>query len=580
MRTESKARVDPYLLVLLILALLFFGLYTQRAPYFVDTAAYAESARESIAHRTLPSALAVRFLNIYFYIPFVWLLGDAGIRVLSVGLIVAFSGVYYRVVRRDWGNRVAFGASLMLLSVPASVITVTHLKEDFVGLLLVTLALWLIGPRASWRRSAAAGCLFGLACLSKEQPLTLLPFMLAQVGIAYAPDGGWRDLLRRAWLRPALLAAAAFLAATVATILGLSPGYFGQVSALTASPYGQVLGVGSAMQARGAALWREGMLHLAALHLLLIPVAIWAIRRRALTSLAWLATALWSFLFASNTSVVQSRHFVMSAVFAAPLIALAIDRAAAWIERVEGAGTPRRRGARGTARPARGAALPAPRHHRVRRRLAAATLPAVAVVLAAFQIADLLPTLRYRHAYPPQAEYYGRLKGALPPGALMVGTDESALALHFTGHACLRAPADLDEPHARAFTAALAESARTRPLYALPDLFTYDRAGHFERSIRAAFALERAYVALGEDYHLMTYGRRMSAVLKDLEHRGCVAEAPEAVPIAITPSLSATFSRRTLHCRGQERTLECIEYQGVKTFLTPRTVARLVPIGP
>jgi hypothetical protein len=202
------------------------------------------------------------------------------------------------------------------------------------------------------------------------------------------------------------------------------------------------------------------------------------------------------------------------------------------------------------------------------------------MVLAAFQIADLLPTLRYRHAYPPQAEYYRGLKGVLSPGALLVGMDESALARHFTGHACLWAPADPDEPHARAFTAALAESARTRPLYALPDLFTYDRDGHFERSIRAAFALERAHVGLGEDYHLMTYGRRMSAVLKDLERRGCVAGAAEAVPIAITPSLSATFSRRTLRCPGQERTLECIEYQGVQTFLTTRTVARLVPAGP
>jgi hypothetical protein len=72
----------------------------------------------------------------------------------------------------------------------------------------------------------------------------------------------------------------------------------------------------------------------------------------------------------------------------------------------------------------------------------------------------------------------------------------------------------------------------------------------------------------------------MSAVLKDLEHRGCVAGAAEAVPIAITPSLNATFTRRTLHCPGQERTLECIEYQGVRTFLTTRTVARLVPVGP
>src|SRR5262249_14335223 len=132
-------------------------------------------------------------------------------------------------------------------------------------------------------------------------------------------------------------------------------------------------------------LWREGMLHLAAFHLLLIPVAIWAIRRRALTALVWLAAAIWTFLFASNTSVVQSRHFVMSAVFAAPLIAIAIDRATAWLEGAGGAGAPRRRGVRGAIRPGL-----QPRH-RVRRPLAAATLPVMAVVLAAFQIADLLP---------------------------------------------------------------------------------------------------------------------------------------------------------------------------------------------
>ena len=114
----------------------------------------------------------------------------------------------------------------------------------------------------------------------------------------------------------------------------------------------------------------------------------------------------------------------------------------------------------------------------------------------------------------------------------------------------------------------------------MPDLFTYDSAGHLQRAVRAAFQLELAFGELGEDYHVMTYGRRMSAVLSDLDHRDCVADEPESVPVELTPSLIATHSRRKLHCRDREGTLECIEYQGVRTFLAPRTVARLVPIGP
>lgn len=568
---KARPRFDPWLLTLLALTLVFFGLSSQRAPYFLDTAAYAESALESIAHHTLPSRLAIRFLNIYFYIPFVWALGDAGIWLLNVLVAGAFSAVSYLVLRRQWGSRVGFGGSLLLLSVPAAVITITHLKEDFIGLLFIMLALWLVRPRVTWQRCAIAGCLFGLACLSKEQPLTLLPLMLAQIAIAHAPQGRWRSLLPLAWLKPVLLPAATFVAATAVTILVISPGFVSQLRSLTSTPYGQVMGVGSAMQARGAELWREGMLHLTIFHLLLIPVAIGAIRRRDLTALAWLATAIVTFLFASNTSVVQSRHFLMTAMFAAPLIALAIDQAATWLAARRSPPT-RRPNARGNARSA-----PGPQGRDARPQLLAATLPIVALVLAVLQIADLLPTLRYRRAYPPQASYYGRLKSRLPEGALLVGADECLIARHFTRHEFLWAPVDPDEPHARAFAAALAESARTRTLYALPDLFTYDRAGHLQRAVRAAFHLELAYVELGEDYHPMTYARRMSAVLADLEHRGCVADPPEAVAVELTPSLYATHSRRRLHCPDREGTLECIEYQGVRTFLTPRTVARLVP---
>ena len=549
---SGRLRLDARLLILIGLATGFYAAYTQRLPYHIDTVGFLVSAKEALATGTPPSNLALRFLTIWDYLPFVRVFGDAGVPVASVFHLVAFVAFYYIVLRREWGGSVAFAGSLLFLSVPATVITVTHLKEDFVALSLVMAALWLLHPRPRIWRAAVGGALLGLACLGKEQTLILTPFVAAHLALAVAPPARFRDLARLEWLKRAALPVIALLAAGLLVLLSLSPRFFAQIAALGSSSHtGQFLGVGSVMQWQGADLWHEGMLYLAFPHLVLPPVAIWAVRRRAFAALLWLAAGLGTFLFLSNISVVQSRLFVLSALFSAPLIALGIDRVAGAVFR------------RPAARP-----------------IAAATVHAVAALGVALQVAYLLPTLEYRKAYPPQAEYYGRLRAALPGNALLVGMDDCVLARYYTRCPCLVAPVDPGEATAGAFAAALAETARARPVYALADLYSYDRHRGLERAIGGAFGLEQAFVELGEDYHVMTFATRMRDVLGALEERGCTVVATEKAPLVLNRSLTVQLSHRRLRCLSGESVLNAAEYRGVRTHLGHRAVTRLVPASP
>src|SRR5438094_824898 len=122
-----RARPSPHLLVVLVLAALFYFAFTQRFPYHIDTVGYVEGAKDYLATGVLPRTFDRRLLNIYCYVPFLWLAGEAGIKALSIGVILAFSAFYFLLLEREFGRRVAFVASLLMLSAPATIITVTHL---------------------------------------------------------------------------------------------------------------------------------------------------------------------------------------------------------------------------------------------------------------------------------------------------------------------------------------------------------------------------------------------------------------------------------------------------------------------
>lgn len=576
-----RPRADLRLILLLAVVALFYSAFTQRAPYHADTASYVESAKEFLATGAFSRSFDRRLLNVYAYVPFVWAMGASGIKALSIVAVLGFCVFYYLTLRREFDTGVAVGASLLLLSVPASVITVTHLKEDFFALLFLTAALWMLGPAPSLRRCAGAGAAFGLACLSKEYPLILLPFMLGQVALRRTPVDGLRDLLRITWLRGAAPAWGAFVVVAAATILLISPRHLAYLYAATASPHtGQFLGVGSAVQPIGFQFWREGMLYLAGVHLVLLPLVVGALWRGQLTRLLWFFGALSTFLFFSNLSVVRGRLFAATAFFTAPLIADALSRALAWvIHRRHAAQAPVEKPSR--ARPGQGRApLPlreAPSGAPVA--LHAGALYAIITAFALLQVSYVLPTLTYRLAYPPQAEFYGGVRDSLPSNRLLLGMDNCVLARYYGDCPCLARSLDPGAAGSQAFLAALSESLAVRPVYVLPDFFSYDSGGVLRREFQKTFRLERAYMKLGEDYHDMTYGLRMSEVVRKIEAgpADCIFENATKTPVFVNPSLSLEAAAYDFRCRGGEQTKFFLEYRGVQTFLAPQVIYRVRP---
>jgi len=582
-----RPRIDPALVLILLLAGLFYGRFTHEAPYHIDTVGYVEAAKTALATGTPPRATESRFLNAYWYIPFLWVAHEQGIKALSVSLVLAFSLFYYLVVRREWGRHVAITASLMLLTTPAAVITVTHLKEDFAGLLLLVVALWILGRDASLPRVAFGAFLYGLACLTKEIPLILLPFMVVHTVLARGRPTRWRDWMNAGWLRRPAAGAALLVGVATATVGIVSPRHLSYLKSATLSIYqGQFLGVGSSGQTFGARLWQEGMLHLAPLHLLLVVALIRAARRREFTTLLWLTCAVWTFLFISNTSVVRGRLFLVTAFFTAPLIASA---ALQGLERLF-----ERRGGTSAATPGiHQAAARKRRSERVEpplpawRRPSALLLQGGTIVLALFQLGHLLPTLRYRLAYPPQASFYGGLRDRLAPGALMVGVDNCVLARYYCGRPCLVAPVDVDTAGARVFADALMESLATRPVYLLPDAFSYDTWGHRRREIRKRFDMVPAYSGFGENYHGMAYGRPLRELRRQVErdNPACSVASIDLGPVLINDRLTLQRRRLRLLCGDREGERDVLTYAGFQTFLDSLTVYRLeaarrVPNGP
>lgn len=572
-----RLRLDPRPLLLAALAVALYSAYVQSAPYHFDTALYLQAVRDAAAGGALVHPFPTRPLDTWAYFLADRLWGDRGTAVVSVIGVGLFAAVYYFAVRRFFGAATGAAATLLVLFTPATLITVTHLKEDLWAFLLLAASLLLLGTRA-WR-ALLAGVAFGASLLLKEIPILALPLLLATIVL----DAGG---LARAG-RTALV----FLAGVVAAVLVVAPQQVQNLLALTSSYHtGQFLGPFSSLQPAGIRFWREGMLHLAWPHALALVsvVAAWRAPRadggaaeasRRFAPLLWFLTGAAVWVFLTNMTVVRGRLFVATAFFFAPVIAdgarAMIEWAAAWLARPaqSAAGRSAKRGAQGRAAARPDAAARAP----AKRVPVEALLVAGAAVLGFAHFATVAPTLEYRRAYPPQAEFYRGLAKALPADALLLSFDEAVLARWFTGRECLAHPIDPDTVAYGAFAADLRARIARQPVYALHDFMSYDQGGVLRDRFPRDFRLTPAYTALGEDYHEMTYCPRMDDLLLQMRARlgACTIAGAGRKPLRLNDALTVEEASYELECSGQRVPVPVIEYRGVRTGLGSRTVYRV-----
>ncbi len=518
---------------------LFLWFHSLWTPYFLDTFSYLSWVRSYLETGTFPGSF--RLMNVYTYVLPYRAFGEVGLKLITVALASLFAGFYYELVRRDFCPPVAVGACLLCLTAPASLITISHLKEDFNALAFLALA-FVLAASSSPKRAAAAGAAYGVSILYKEFAVIYAPFLVVYLHAKSRGEEGW--LAVKSLKRTVSLVSLSVVSA-LAAIAVLAPHRYQDFLWLSSSHYtGQFLGFFSEQQTIGNQMWEEAVLYLSPWYFLALVPAAAAFKHNEGMAPIYLAAALTSYGILSNTTVVHARHYGPVLFFLCPLV-------------VEGArlcltflGS------------------------KFRQLEPAALSLGLAAVLALLQLLYLRPTLTYRISFNPQLHFYGGLAERLPEKAVLVGGDNGPIAHYYSRAPVIRAPVDAGDRDYEQFASELKERLESgHSVFVLPDYLAYDGTGTIRRRLPEEFVLNPFYTALGEDYHAMTYGHAVSHLLESFaEQQRCHYLRGEKESLSRDTGVDFELSRYHFNCGGKPVSFQMIEFQGHQTFLRHQTV--------
>jgi hypothetical protein len=517
-------------------------------PYHYDTAAYMRTVQHFLSTGEISSFFASRPVAGYAFVPLATVCAEGTLRVTASLAYAGSVTLACLLFQRLLGSGAAVAGVVAAAATPAASMTATHGKEDFVALLFVMLAA-LLQLRGSRLQAALGGAVFGLALLTKEVSLIVLPFV---VGLALLSPASGASARRR------LVLAGLTVAGSLATLLVVSPGYAADLLALMEAPsMGQFSGVLSEQLPIGLRAWRRGVGDVfvwASAAGLATPLLVRSTRCRRMAVFS-LAQAVLLGIFLTNITTIRYRLFLWPTFFALPVAAVGVERL---LEIV-------------FARSHRGAVV-------------ARTLVYAAAASAALgSLQAALPVILFRHAYNPVARFYSGIR-LDPRSTVVFGMDDCMHAVYFAGLECRTHPVHPDARAAELFSErveSLLEGGRS--VYLLPDFFSYDRMGTLLRAMSRRFALRPVGERWYEDYHAMDFGLRPAELLRLLgeEHRGCavdVAKRAAAAEIA-APVEVVEFG---IHCPGRpDRALSFAMTRGrVLPGLRRDALLRVVPADP
>jgi hypothetical protein len=483
----------------------FLYAFTIDQPFHVDTTVYFESMRDLRAGGPV-CRYATRCMVFYTLIPFSIL----GAHAVKAGFIAAATGFFlfsYLFMSRSFSKPAAYVSSLTVICAPAGLITITQLKEDFVGLMFVAAALFLTSRSLrnvfAWALSPIA---FAFSLLSKETFLLFTPFYFLVSSyhlFGLAETGVWRAVREpRRWLRFA--ASAAIVAGTTFVI---QPDYVASLRALTESRYlGQFMGLLSDVLPNGFALFRRGLGNGVLFWwqlLAVVPLVLAANAGRRVLYVVFAANAILIGLFSMNTSVMTYRNFVAVSFLTMPMAMFGLETLLLRLA---------------TSRVARAATY---------------ALGACAVVAYASRS---LPYVKFHSRFNPQASFFDGLKPVLGPRPVLLTMDYAGLVHYFLpGVETMSHVPNPSEEQAAQFVDAL-RRAPDKTYYILPDLRSYDSRKTIARHLETTFRSTKVYEGWYEDYHAMDFGEDEETV-RDLiaKKTGCTVTDHRDGTVALGP---------------------------------------------
>ncbi|MBF0516323.1 MAG: glycosyltransferase family 39 protein [Nitrospirae bacterium] len=457
-----------------------------KEPYHYDTVLYMKSVDVFKDSSKLQCFFDARCVTGYTLVPLSIMLGKLTLPVtIALTALVALF-FYYLWIKELAGFRAAICSTLFLFITPAALMTITHLKEDFIALMYLLAALWLAGKNRPSYFKFIAGVVLGLAILSKDTITLFLPFFAFYVYINETNiKDSLTDVLNRTNINKGLIKVGIIVAAAIAVSLIIDSSHFIGLIRKTKSPYdGQFLGVFSSLFPTGVAFWRYGVgsfLFVGQFIGLTAPFLV-NDRKKRIIYLAFAVQFLAISDFYCNITVVKYRHFLWQGVLSFPIMLVAVDEML--------------------------------KRYKIKNTLSNVLVYGTSAVVSAILFVSVYPTLSFHTRYNPVADYF-KNAGLTKDNATVLGMDNCVFVPYFMGIQCGIHPPNPSEDDARRYARdVLANVESGKTVYLLPDFFSYDRDGQLRRAFSEFLSGRVVYSNWFADFHAMDYGYS-PAELKD-----------------------------------------------------------------
>ncbi|MBF0457537.1 MAG: glycosyltransferase family 39 protein [Nitrospirae bacterium] len=452
--------------------------FTLREPYHYDTVLYMKTVDVFKDSSKLQCFFDARCVTGYTLVPLSIILGK-----LTLPITIALSALaglffYYLWIKELAGFRSAFISTLFLFATPAALMTITHLKEDFIGLMYMTAALWLAGKGRPSYCKYISGIVLGLAILSKDTITLFLPFFAFYVYITSADiKDAWTDMLIPANLKKGLIRVGIIMSAAIIVSFIIDSSHFIGLIRKTKSPYdGQFLGVFSDLFSTGVAFWRYGVGDILFIGQFIGLAAPFMVndRRKRLISLAFAIQFLAISDFYCNITVVKYRHFLWPGLMSFPIMAVALDELL--------------------------------KRYKIKESLSNILIYGVSISISTVLFLDVYPALSFHSRYNPVADFFKNATIA-KDNATVLGMDNCVFVPYFMGLQCGVHPLNPSETQAGEYAHGVLTALESgEKIYLLPDFFSYDRNGTLRAAFSETFTGRMVYKNWFIDFHAMDYG--------------------------------------------------------------------------
>ncbi|MBF0466682.1 MAG: hypothetical protein HQK88_07615 [Nitrospirae bacterium] len=483
--TDSLKKIAT-LFLFLIFAIVLYK-YTLKEPYHFDSVLYMKSVDVFKETSRFECFFGARCLSSYILIPFSIFIGAKTLPATTVITALLALFFYYLWIRRIFSFNEGFLAALLFFFIPASIITITHVKEDFTAFMFLFAAFLMASKdKPSFLRPASGLC-FGLALVSKDMPIIFVPFYFSYLYIMGAEiEQSYKKLLTKENI---IIGCKNILTALLLSLIvsfAIDRHHFIDLFHKTASPYdGQFMGVFSQILPIGLASWEHGVgSFLFYLQFVSLIAPFFAkTKKETLIYILFCIQFIALSIFISNLTVVKYRHFVWTSFLCLPPMLFTVRSFFMGFK--------------------------------LSKRITVSVLYVVFVATAAALFWSTYPALDLHSRYNTVSAIY-KNSDIDKNNSVVSGVDDCVFARYFNGLTCVVHPIDPTESEASDFSQEIDKYLDERKnVYILPDFFSYDRYKNMEKQFVPKFKFLTGKNVLYSDFHYMDYG----FTLKQYEHK-------------------------------------------------------------